>query len=223
MNLYSKVDTNEIDNRLSLIKMIESRFDIILPFYYKQLQLTFEVGQVEENWDSYLDKYLRETSIFDIRYKDNQTVFWYGWLYSLEELELDLEYYLESTTLLNEFKVIRIGDIVAGGGLYLGVGNDNQDFIYKQIWDSDYQPVKLTDNIFQYLNNLKVGGMSKEITIESYVGRKYGMVNNLDFSIKKEILDDILSKSKLETEITEESFILNLENIISYVRNKHIW
>lgn len=223
MNLYSKVDTNEIDNRLSLIKMIESRFDIILPFYYKQLQLTFEVGQVEENWDSYLDKYLRETSIFDIRYKDNQTVFWYGWLYSLEELELDLEYYLESTTLLNEFKVIRIGDIVAGGGLYLGVGNDNQDFIYKQIWDSDYQPVKLTDNIFQYLNNLKVGGMSKEITIESYVGRKYGMVNNLDFSIKKEILDDILSKSQLETEITEESFILNLENIISYVRNKHIW
>ncbi len=104
MNLYSKVDTNEIDNRLSLIKMIESRFDILLPFYYKQLQLTFEVGQVEENWDSYLDKYLRETSIFDIRYKDNQTVFWYGWLYSLEELELDLEYYLESTTLLNEFK-----------------------------------------------------------------------------------------------------------------------
>lgn len=223
MNLYSKVDTNEIENRLSIIKMIESRFDIILPYYYKQLQLTFEVGQVEENWDSYLDKYLRETSISEISYRDNQTVFWYGWLFSLEELELDLEYYLESTTLLKEFKVIRIGDIVAGGGLYLGVGNDNQDFIYKQIWDNDYQPVKLTDNIFHYLNKLKVLGVSTEISIESYLGRKFRMVNNFDFSIKKEILDDILSKSQLETEITEESFILNLENIISYVRNKHIW
>ena len=43
------------------------------------------------------------------------------------ELMIDLKFYSERETFFSEYKVIRIGNIVAGGGLYLGVGKDNGD------------------------------------------------------------------------------------------------
>lgn len=221
MFLFNNSKNSDHESKLKSFELIEKQYDFILPKYYKLIQLTFDLGQFKEIWKSYVDNFLRVTPLYDISYNKNGISFWYGWLFSPMELMIDLKFYSERETFFSEYKVIRIGNIVAGGGLYLGVGKDNGDYIYKFVSDADSAPIMLNDNIYSFLNNLEINTRSQNQDFINNVGKLYMMPKNLTYSIKADVFEEIQANKQKNEFLEIERTLNKIEKIISDVRAKN--
>lgn len=219
MKLFRASEKGDLENKNLLIDRLLEEFNVTLPRLYTEIQLEYTLGQYSEIWDAYIDKYLRIMPVSEIVYYNEYYSFPYGWLYSLEELKLDLEFSTDNANLLSNHEVIRIGNIVSGGGLYLGVGEKNQDFIYKMVWDHDSNPIKISDSIFHFLNDLKIVNIYNSQGLESNVGKIYFKMPNMQYAIKQDVVSSLLGKKEDEKFVCKEELISNLDKIIADVRN----
>ena len=207
-------------NRLSRLDVIQSYFGIKLPVLYLSFINTYAVGQYIEKWESSLDRFLRLNSIVEVIFDNGDIKLPYGWLYSPEELNFDLRFYPDRNMMLENYGVIRVGNIVSGGGLYLGVNNGNADSIFKMVWDHDSQPIKIADSIFEFINclqiNVKQSGLQKKVGLLFHTDP---MVNfEFNESVKSEI--NALGKENVST-FSEVKFLSNLNQLFSDVRDRN--
>lgn len=219
MKLYRKSCTADIACKLLVINEIEEKFRITLPKCYRIVQMQYDLGQYSEVWDAYIDKFLRTVPLSEIFFDNRSMKLSYGWFFSLEELELDLEYCSEQKRLWLNHDVIRIGNIVSGGGLYLGVGENNKDYIYKMVWDHDKKPIRVCDNIFNFISNLQVRPIDPSEKVVAKVGKLFPTVSGIDYPIKKDVLSSVFAEREATGYTNKASMFLNLEKIITNVRD----
>ncbi len=218
--IFRKLTCDTAKKRLNQLDLIQSKFDIQFPLLYLNFIKTYAVGQYTERWESSLDKFIRLNSVIEVFFDNDEINLPYGWLFSPEELHYDLKNYSEKDLLLNQHGVIRIGNIVSGGGLYLGIKEDNTDNIFKMIWDHDSCPIKIADSIFDFINCLHINfnhpGLSKR------VGQLFLTDPQVSFKFNDTVKVKILvsSKEKLST-INELEFLSKLNQLFSDVRDRN--
>lgn len=218
--MFDVLTANESEGRVSVLNLIEEKNAIELPVLYRQFQLTFKTGQYSEKWEGYVDKYFRIMPVSEIIFKSGDIRLSYGWLFSPNELNNDIKYYSETQNLQMRFNVIRIGNIISGGGLYLGVGKHNKERIYKMLWDYDNHPVLIADTIYDFLNCLVVDRINDLPQLKEVVGKNYYQVQDIRYSIKEDILSKILYDDSEET-ISAKQLTDIIENTFRDVYNSN--
>lgn len=154
MSKYQKSATFEISRKAIEFANLEKTLSIQFPLEYKEFVTNYRVGQFVEIWPAYLDDFLRPTPMYKIRIPTDHGVFSYNWLNSVAQIEYDYNHYPESQELFASHHIIRVGDIVEQGGLYIGVGSDNTGCIYKYLLNEDEAPVKIFNDINALLDSL---------------------------------------------------------------------
>jgi len=218
--ILSKLSQAEAIYRTNKLGFIQNSFAINLPPLYIDFITTYAVGQYTEHWDSSIDKFLRMNPVSEVYYEKGDLKVSYGWLYSPDEFYQDFISYSERKLLLEQFGVVRIGNIVSGGGFFLGVSKQNAEIIYKMNWDIDDQPIQIADSIFDFVNYLRVEFICSGLV--KTIGQIFYHDPKVNFQIKGTVLADIEASQYIESpSISDNELLLRLEKEFSNVRNKN--
>lgn len=218
--IFKKLSFDKTKKQIEKIDKVQIEFGIKLPILYFKFITTYALGQYIERWEASLDRFLRPNSVIEVFFERDSIIVQYGWLFSPEELHHDLNYYGEKEFMLNSYEIIRIGNIISGGGLYLGIGNENKDFIFKMNWDQDSQPIKIADSIFDFINGLEVRLNQKGLTKK--IGQLFYQDPRVSFDFNNTIQLEITSILKEDLPTISESIFLNqLNQLLSDVRDRN--
>jgi len=220
MSFYRKLTFEEIEENKQKLRQIEQLYNFQFPPLFLKFHATYKTGQHAEVWESYLDKYLRPTPIFTIQVEDESIS--YGWLSSPKGIERDLKYVPGINDLLVEHELLRVGDIVLPGGLFIGVGKHNQDQIYKFVSELNDTPIKLCNSIFEFLEMLLITFKYDEPSFQKPINSKYWIKKDINFEVKAEMLDSIKNyNTETQSFSTLENFLTELQKITNNAQNKH--
>lgn len=162
------------------IENLESKIGFKLPKFYKKFIKCFELGQDkfvglkaknldnQFSWAGPLHYVINEKDI-DISC---------DWFFTLEEIVQDFEG-MQYEDEFTKDGTIRIASIGIGGGLFLGVREDNADKIYAVGWDWPESPIFMAEDIFEavsYVRLIEDSYYLKQLGISSYdqLIRKWG-------------------------------------------------
>lgn len=185
------IEEKEIANRL-VIEFEKSNHHI--PILYKLFITNFKTGVEYEFWGGYVDKYFRVTPLYtiDVLIGENANIS-YTFLKTIEEIINDLDY----ENMIQDYQMIKIGDIAVGGGLYLGIGQINYDKIFKFEWDRDKAPICIFSNIFDLFKAMMfIPNKVMPTSLMKAPMDKFYLIPNCEWEIKKESLYEIINKRK---------------------------
>jgi hypothetical protein len=198
---------------------IEDRYDFKFPVIFHEFILNYEVGQYLEKWDTYLDRYLRPTPIYRIRIPTSNEYLSYNWLSSLNQIEHDLMYYPKVLDLLRNDCLLRIGDIVEFGGLFLGIGKNNIDLIYKYSYDKDESPKCIYDSIYNFVDAIILEIVDGNNSFNYDQGKRYFKKEGVQF-INSSFLSSLNIREKYKVEfISSDDFLNGLKEAIKDVQS----
>lgn len=202
-------------------KKIETLFNIykvVLPSDYRVFILKYKVGRNLEKWDAFLDRFFRPTPICKIRLETHSESLSYNWLSSVDQILYDLEFYPNVRELLESMELLRIGDLVDTGGLFLGVGKENQGKVYKYLYDIDEAPKLLFASFFEFINSIKLEIKDEFKDIKISTNKRYSENDSVDFE-KLQFLDNIETSEYNNNLITSETLLNSLNKEIDDVRS----
>lgn len=159
---FFKSRVNDISESLA---RYEKLIGFRLPMYYMKFISSFELGK-----DCFVGKYCHDdgagrAAIGELHYiiEDKNLDFFCNWFFTLEAL---IEEWADIET-MDEFidhGLIRIATIGIGGGLFLGIREDNADKIFAVGWDWPESPIYMADDIFEAVKHIRL--VSKPVYFE---------------------------------------------------------
>ncbi len=218
MKYFKPLSPSKLEFVKNKLLSLQARFNFGFPELYSAFILNYEVGKYVEKWDAYLDQYLRPTPKNYISVQTLVGQVSYNWLSSLNQIEHDLKYYPRALDLLNEDNLLRIGDIVETGGLFLGVGTNNQDNIYKYIYDRDRSPVFICNSFDLFSESIELQVKGEEADYQMIEGHRYQRKAGVNF-VHSNLLDSLDVSVFLKSErVSSEFFIKGIIAEISHVQ-----
>ncbi len=226
MKLFIKNSEDEKKEDKLKLEGISKSYNFTFPPLYYFFQTHFKIGQYLEEWDTYLDKYLRPTPIFKATSNSDKETggIYYNWLLSPNQILHSLKFYDKTQDILLNKKMLRIGDFVNKGGLFLGLDEGNRDKVFRYIYDIDKEPILLSNHIFEFLNDLKISKINPDLNLVKPTLSKYWLKIDEPFEYKKEELTKLSGQiDHLETKfISFDIFIKGLKKSLKDVQNINI-
>jgi len=195
---------------------VEKEYNFRFPEMYRQFILKYQVGQYLEKWDAYLDHYLRPTPKNIISIKTSTGYVSYNWLSSINQIEHDLKHYPRALDLFKNSNLLRIGDIVQIGGLFLGLGKNDQDKIYKYIYETDTTPGMIFDSIKDFVNGIELKMEGNEDDYKNTDGKRYQKKTNIEYKLSR-FLESLESSQLSEWQF--KSSALFIDELIQEINN----
>ena len=137
--------------------ILEEIINYPLPNLYKLMLENLRIGYYNLPWERF---FLPKKEFFSYAgypmHRDNeQNMTGLFELYNFYELKEDWETYGFDSSEYEEYKMIRIGGICVGGGLFIGLEGDRKEKIYYMEWgEMPENPLSCAENIFTYLRGL---------------------------------------------------------------------
>lgn len=188
-----------------------NRYNIVLPKEYEEFIFKYKVGRNLEKWDAFLDHFFRPTPIYKIKVETNYGVLSYNWLNSVDQILYDLEFYPNALEILESMKLLRIGDLVDTGGLFLGVAKENQGMVYKYLYDIDETPKLLFTSFFEFINSIKLEVKNEFRNIKVSSNKRYFKNDSISFK-KSQLLDSIETSKYENINLFDPEILLNSLN-----------
>ena len=141
------------------IKRVEQQLSIQLPIHYKIFVSNYKLGDGNLKKDKFLNPINNWiTPFYSLVFQPFETkreLYFYGF-YNEEELISDWNIYGKNSREWENYKMIRIGDIGLGGGLFLGTENEMADKVYRIVWDWDEEYELVANNVFELARGLVI-------------------------------------------------------------------
>jgi len=204
--MFRKSTLEDIALKKGVLEIIEEKYDFQFDEIYKQFVLAHEIGQYLESVDSYLDQFLRPTPIQSRTLKVESLSLFYNWLSSPFEVLYSLKYYDRVEELLKNIALVRIGDIVDKGGLFIGVGKDNKGEIFSYRYGIDQKPIFVCRDMNQILNCLEVKFKSSVEGLYKKANERYWLKKGLEFKINEKAL---IPNQSIATECSSLNILLS--------------
>jgi hypothetical protein len=217
MKYFTKLNTQEREFNKQHILNLEERYNFNFPECFHEFIVNYKVGQYLEKWDSYLDSYLRPTPIYRIIIKTTNSNLAYNWISSLNQIEHDLLFFPDALDLLQNDYLLRIGDINELGGLFLGVGNNNKDLIYKYSYGKDDSPILIFDSILNFTEAIYLETEDLNMAIKQEEGKRYFEKEGVQF-FNSSFINNLDNMERLtHNYISSDDLICSLKKVIKNV------
>jgi len=190
MKHYKILRKDEKVENENLIHQIENENEFKFPSSFKLFHSQYKCGRQFEIWESYLDKFLRPTPMttISLNYKDQK--YPYNWICSLNELIHGIKYYDQVNEMLKEDGLLRFGDMVHKGGLYVGVKDFNRDEIFLYYFNDFEKPIKVCDNIFDLIELLDISKKYDAQLFEKPASSKYWIKKDIELLVNKNLIEN---------------------------------
>lgn len=208
--MYERSFPREIAVKKEIVSNIEKRFQFKFPPLYKQLLINFNTSLLQ--FYPTINKWFKHAGLnLDIYMSDEKHKnYLFNSINSPLRIYNDLIAYPHAIDAIKDFNQLVIGNF-DNGSLFVGVGETNQDFIYKHIIENgDLISKKIEDNIFQFISKYKITLPTSTESMERGLLDKYWLtLNNI-------ILLDI---KKFEPREQEQKYF-QLDELVDNIYNE---